>query len=378
MTRWAVVTGEYPPQHGGVSDYTRLVARGLAAAGDAVTVYAPACPGAAPEDPGVTVVRLPGHFGPRGLAALDRRLAARPRPDRVLIQYVPHAFGWKAMNLPFAAWVAARARRAAPVWVMVHEVAFPFAWRPPAHALLGAVTAVMARLVLGAADRLFVSIPGWVPRIRRLCPRARRAEWLPIPSNASTAADPAAVDAVRGRYAPGGDLVGHFGTFGRAVTDVLAPAVRELLARRPDARLLLIGRGSDRFRDELAATGPANRVLATGELGADELAAHLRACDLLLQPYPDGVSSRRTSVMAGLANGVPVVTNLGFLSEPLWAAAPGVTAAPGPDPARIAEAAAAVLDLDPPARAALGRRGADLYDATFSDARVIAALRGRP
>lgn len=376
MTRWAVVTGEYPPQPGGVSDYTRLVARGLAAAGDAVTVYAPECPGAGPEDPGVTVSRLPGHFGPRGLAALDRRLAARPRPDRVLIQYVPHAFGWKAMNLPFAAWVAARAPRAAPVWVMVHEVVFPFAWRPPAHALLGAVTAVMARLVLGAADRLFVSIPGWVPRTRRLCPRARCAEWLPIPSNVPTGADPGAVAAVRGRYAPGGELVGHFGTFGRAVTDVLAPAARELLARRPGVRLLLIGRGSDRFRAELIASGPAGQVLATGELGADDLSAHLRACDLLLQPYPDGVSSRRTSAMAGLANGVPVVTNLGFLSEPLWATAPGVTA--GPDLDRIAEAAAAVLDLDPPARVALGRRGADLYDATFSAARVIATLRGRP
>lgn len=376
MTRWAVVTGEYPPQHGGVSDYTRLVARGLAAAGDAVTVYAPQCPGAALDDPGVTVDRLPGHFGPRGLAALDRRLAAHPRPDRVLIQYVPHAFGWKAMNLPFAAWVATRARRSAPVWVMVHEVNFPFAWHPPAHALLGAVTAVMARLVLGAAGRLFVSIPGWVPRIRRLCPRARPAEWLPIPSNAPTAADPGTVAAVRARYAAGGDLVGHFGTFGRPVADVLAPAARELLARRTGARLLLIGRGSDRFREQL---GPgADRVFATGELGADELPAHLRACDLLLQPYPDGISARRTSAMAGLANGVPVVTNLGFLSEPLWASAPGVTVAPEPDPGRLAAAATAVLALDPMARAALGRRGADLYDATFSAARVIATLRGRP
>ena len=40
-SRWAVLTGEYPPQPGGVSDYTRLVAEGLAAVGDEVAVYAP-------------------------------------------------------------------------------------------------------------------------------------------------------------------------------------------------------------------------------------------------------------------------------------------------------------------------------------------------
>jgi len=39
--RWAILTGEYPPQPGGVSDYTRLVAEGLAVGGDEVHVWAP-------------------------------------------------------------------------------------------------------------------------------------------------------------------------------------------------------------------------------------------------------------------------------------------------------------------------------------------------
>ena len=41
VTRWVILTGEYPPQSGGVSDYTRLVVEGLAAVGDEVAVYAP-------------------------------------------------------------------------------------------------------------------------------------------------------------------------------------------------------------------------------------------------------------------------------------------------------------------------------------------------
>ena len=364
MTRWAILTGEYPPQPGGVSDYTRLVAAALAAACDEVRVFAP------PAHGDSTATRLPDHFGPRGLWALDRELA-RFRPDRILIQYVPHAFGWKGMNLPFAAWVAARARRIAPVWVMFHEVWFPFRWRPVSHAVLGATTRAMARLVAGAAARVFVSIPAWGELVRRACPRARPAEWLPVPCGVGTEATYVAIAEVRRGLPAGAEIVGHFGTFGRFITDMLEPAIRELLTARPRVRVVLAGRNSEVFRDRLQS----DRVTATGDLAADQLPAHLRACDVLLQPYPDGISSRRTSAMAGLANGVPVVSNFGFLSEPLWATTDGVRVAAGPDPSALAAAVGDVLDLPPAARAALGERGAHLYRTTFDISHTVTRLR---
>jgi len=119
----------------------------------------------------------------------------------------------------------------------------------------------------------------------------------------------------------------------------------------------------------------ADRVAGTGELPPVEVAAHLRACDLLLQPYPDGVSSRRTSVMAGLANRVPVVTNLGTLSESLWAASSGVAVVRGPDPAALAAAVVEVFALSPENRLALGARGAALYFSEFTLERTIERLR---
>src|ERR1700722_6618645 len=98
-TRWAILTGEYPPQPGGVADYTRQVALGLALANDEVSVYAPQHnKGDELDNPRLKIVRLPDNFGPRGLAALDRILS-RKQVDRLLIQYVPHAFGAKGMNL---------------------------------------------------------------------------------------------------------------------------------------------------------------------------------------------------------------------------------------------------------------------------------------
>ena len=179
--RWVILTGEYPPQSGGVSDYTRLVAEGLAAVGDEVTVYAPP-QGIGPDSapPGVRVCRLPDRFGLRGLRWLDREMA-RDRPDRILLQYVPHAFGLKAMNLPFAGWIAVRARWVARVWVMFHEVAFPFVRRPLRHNLVAVVNRAMVWAVAGAADRVLVSIPSWGQLLCQICPQARPAEWLPVP-----------------------------------------------------------------------------------------------------------------------------------------------------------------------------------------------------
>jgi glycosyltransferase involved in cell wall biosynthesis len=378
MTRWAILTGEYPPQPGGVSDHTRQVAGGLVAAGDRVCVYAPPWPDGEAADNGAVVRRLPDHFGRRGLAALDRALALRPRPDRLLVQYVPHAFGLKAMNLPFAAWIAARASRIAPVWVMFHEVAFPFVRRPLHHNLIAAVNRLMVRLLAGAADRILVSIPGWAPLLRAACPGAKPAEWLPIVSNIVMQADASAVMRIRGAFCPPGSLlVGHFGTYGALITEMLEPVVARLLTAAQYVRLLLIGRGSREFSMRLTRRFPAlaERVTATGGLAEAQVAGHLRACDFLLQPYPDGVSSRRGSVMAGLASGVPVATNLGALSERLWATAPGVRIALTPNPAEIAAVALELLQLTPAMRAALGGHAAQFYRDSFSVELTIARLR---
>ena len=90
--------------------------------------------------------------------------------------------------------------------------------------------------------------------------------------------------------------------------------------RNPSAHFLLIGSGSEAFRSALVARDRslADRVSATGTLNAAELSAHIEACDVLLQPYPDGVTSRRTTTMAGLFARVPVVTTQGKLTERFW------------------------------------------------------------
>jgi glycosyltransferase involved in cell wall biosynthesis len=274
------------------------------------------------------------------------------------------------MNVPFAIWVATRARRHAPIWVMFHEVAFPFHWRPVTHALLGTVTRAMARLVAGAADRVFSSIAAWGPLIQRLCPRAKKAEWLPIPSNLL---EDRSIAAIR---TSSGITIGHFGTYGPSTVQLLEPALISLLGAS-NRKAVLLGRGCVAFRDRFVAqySSLADRLVSLGELPANELAAQLKGCDVLLQPFIDGISSRRTSVMACLSNGVPLVSNLGELSEPLWADLGCIGLAQRPNAVELITATEAILSMTPVERAAMGQRAAMEYRTRFSIENTISRLR---
>ena len=371
--RWAILTGEYPPQAGGVSDYTRLLCRALAAAGDAVHVWSPPCDAAAPGDAGVTVHRLPDHFGPRGRKTLSADLA-RFRPTRLLVQYVPDAFGMRAMNLPFCFWLLLRAPK--PVWIMFHEVAYPWRRDRPRLNVLALVTRGMGAILLAASQRALVSIPAWRRLLQPYNFLRRPIAWLPVASNLPSQAESGRVAALRAAAA-GRIVVGHFSSFGPPIAAMLKTTLPEILRADSQRIVRLMGRGSLAFRDELAARNPdlANRIQATGPLETDDAAAALAACDLLFQPYPDGVSSRRSSVMAALALGAAIVTNVGRLSEPIWRNSPAVAAAD--DPLRLPALVGELLQ-DPHRRIALAAAAKAFYFDHFRLERTIQILRQWP
>src|SRR5262249_7657124 len=142
---WHLVTGEFPPQPGGVSDYCMLLAEALASAGEEVHVWAPAASGPPRTGP-VVVHRLTSSFGLQGLKELGSGLDAIPGPRRIFVQYVADAFGFRAMNLPFSLFISRRTEDI--VWVMFHEYAYVTGWdKSPRQNLRGWVTSWMAALL---------------------------------------------------------------------------------------------------------------------------------------------------------------------------------------------------------------------------------------
>jgi glycosyltransferase involved in cell wall biosynthesis len=371
---WHIIASEYPPDIGGVSDYTRLVAHALAQAGDAVHVW---CPG--PEralEAGVEVHPELDRIRPIDLRRLDTRLDVYPAPRRLLVQWVPHGFGYHSMNVWFCLWLARRARWGDHVELMVHEPYLAFEPGPLRHTVMALVHRVMTMILLGASRRVWVSIPAWVGRLRPYAlGRGVAMTWLPIP--AALPGVGGGGPETRGAFVDGDrPLVGHFGTFGPAVSALLDARVPAILAAREQPSLLLIGAGSDRFCQGLLARRPdwTGRVHAAGCVPPSTLSALVGACDVLVQPYPDGVSTRRTTAMACLAHGRPVVTTRGHLTEPLW---DETGAACLVDVADVEGFGAQVRRLlgDVGARQALGARGGRVYDERFAVRHVVAALR---
>lgn len=377
MVSWHLITSEYPPQPGGVSDYSFLVASALAAEGDEVHVWCPPAIEPAPSVPGVVVHREMGSFAPGDLARAGRRLDAFPGPRRLLVQWVPHGFGYRSMNLAFSAWLYRRAGRGDQIDLVMHETFLAFAgtWRQRAAAL---VHRAMVTGALAAASRVWTSTPSAIRDIRLYGRRGRQARWLPVPSNIPCLPAQEIVQAIRARHSlDASPVIGHFGTFGGPIAELLQAVLPRVLRAEAGSRALLFGRGSGKFRSRLIESWPdlGSRVHATGGLSSAEVSAHLQACDVLLQPYPEGITTRRGSAMAGLSHGCAMISTRGPLTEPVWVESGAVELAAVGSTDELVSRTLALLG-DPARRAARSQAARELYGRAFALEHTVAALRG--
>ena len=134
----------------------------------------------------------------------------------------------KAMNLPFCLWLYAFGRTNRRVTVMFHEATVPSVdGQPMRHRLLAVVTRLMAMLAVRSASTIFVSTPAWKDRLTEFA-GGKTIGWLPVPSNVAVANDPAAIAAMR-QSMNGPTVVGHFGTYNAAISQLLIAPLLQLL-----------------------------------------------------------------------------------------------------------------------------------------------------
>ncbi len=99
----------------------------------------------------------------------------------------------------------------------------------------------------------------------------------------------------------------------------LVLALEQLVRQGHDAHLLMIGGQvgdvdptnrayAERVRSLVRTCGLVERVYWTGYTSLEEVSANLLAADVVVMPYRDGVSFRRTTFIAALCHGRPVVT----------------------------------------------------------------------
>lgn len=233
--------------------------------------------------------------------------------DAMVLQYNPFMYGRWGFT-PWLPLALRRLRRASPrplIALMVHEPCVDMVnWR---SVLMGLWQRVQLASLVRSSDILFVSVDAWKPYLRGRR-RSTPIFHLPVGSNLPDGRGSRSAERARLGVAPDGLVLAAFGTGHPArLSDYTVAAANRLARSGRQVTLLNLGHGAPGF-DGLDQTV---RVHHPGQLPGHIVAIRLASADIFLAPYVDGVSSRRTALMAALQHALPVVGTDGASTDPL-------------------------------------------------------------
>ncbi len=317
--RLAIITGEYPPQEGGVGDFTRTLSLELLRQGHELHILTGEGH-AAPvtEEEGLLVHRLIPDWG-FGCHSRIVRWVASVHPDIVNIQYQPAIYEMKGAMHLLPRWQ--KRAIAVPIVTTFHDLRTPYLF-PKAGPLREWAVQALARHSQGAILTNDEDYTVLAHLLRKAHP-APQLRLVPIGSNIAPS-PPADYDRAAWRaeraFTPEDFLIGFFGFLNRSKgVESLLDALALLLQEGAPAHVLLIGgrTGSSDTTNRayaaeidarIATLGLSSRVHRTGFATPVEVSAALLACDACALPYRDGVSLRRGTLHAALAHGLATVT----------------------------------------------------------------------
>jgi phosphatidylinositol alpha-1,6-mannosyltransferase len=362
-----LITNDYPPRAGGIQQYCHNLVRRLPPSD--VVVYAPAWEGAADFD-AAEPYRIVRHPTSRMLPTPDvgRRaveLVSEVRPDLVVFG-AAFPLGLLARRIT--------AETGVPCAGFTHGVEVAAAALPLARRLL--------RRVAGDV-RLLTAVSRWsAARVEKGAHGRCRVELLPSGVDAHAYNPGVDGSKVRARHGLGDDpvCVCVSRLVPRKGQDRLIQAWPEVVARVPDARLLLVGPGPYRRKLERmrAASPVADRIHLTGEVRWEELPAHYAAGDVFAMPCRTrwlGMDLEALGVvfLEASAAGLPVVAgDSGGAPETVVEGVTG-TVVDGRSAGPIGLAVASLL-ADPDGAREMGRAGRARVEAEFSWDAVVSRL----
>lgn len=293
-----------------MADYTQRLARELSA-GFQVTVLTSKDGG---SDSGVSVKPLAGEWNDatKLTAAITDFSAGGP----ILWQYVPHMYG-RGGVAPAIPLVMERLRRQQRRQVVnAHEIAAGLS--PWPHRLYYALAHRRQwRGIVDTVNAIGISTEAWVIDWACRLPGGKAKFFLSPSPSAIPVVNVDAGHALRWReqhqLPVDVQILAYFGTIsGNRHIDWLAEAWKAANRHGREVALVMLG-----DKPTFVVPPPLQKLFKPlGFLPADEVSLALQAADVLALPFIDGVSERRTTFMAGLDHGLPVVATLGHGTGP--------------------------------------------------------------
>jgi glycosyltransferase involved in cell wall biosynthesis len=299
-----VITGTWPPMRCGVGDYTQELCRHLADRGWDVQVLTSRAANCL-DHPGVTVHAEIDSWSWPLWGCVSRKIRAL-QPEVINFQWPTAAYGRSlAVNgLPFFL------RRIFPHLGLVttlHELRYFKPW-----------TRFRAWPALRFSQRIILADPLDLGAIRRLAPAALdRCRPIPIGSSLPALKNNYRREDQRRQLGfQKSDFVVTFFGFANPPKglDTLLKAVAMLRSDHPQIKLLLMSQLDSVYgqsiRQQLAGLGLENAVVQP-EYAAAGTAAEMLACaDCAALPFVEGISMKRSSAVACLGLGLPVLSTL--------------------------------------------------------------------
>jgi glycosyltransferase involved in cell wall biosynthesis len=314
--RIIIVSDLLPPKRGGLADHTHRLATELSHT-HPVTVLT--SPGASPSE---RFQVRPSIGDWQDLDWIVAELSEFANDSVLLWQYVPHMYGRGGVNLRLPRFWRDLRRSGNRQVFIAHEIMADMSWKP-SRFWFALQHRRQWKALLASADAVAISTSRWLEDWSRLRPDAAPLFSL-LPSPTSIEPQPVGPDHARAwRKEHGLDpevrVLSYFGTLGPNKQFYwILDAWRAARAAGIPVALAVIGGAPDpNLPAELKAL-----YRPLGYLPAPEVSAALHASDLLALPFSDGVSERRTTLMAGLAHGVAVATTVGHGTGTALAKAP--------------------------------------------------------
>lgn len=292
-------------------------------------------------------------------------LSDLPSDAAIVWQYSPTLFGAGGVNraLP-RLWREFRNEGRRQV-VIAHEIRPARSWQPMRRWRWWLQTRQFDA-ALESANAVALSTEMWVLGWRQMRPRqASKISLIPLPSGLDVApVEPG--HAARWRQRNGlpanARVMAWFGSqrFEKRF-DLAVDAWRAAHTALGNVALVFIGSAPG-----WSPFGTARQwYRPLGYQSASDASASLQAADLLVFPFADGVSERRTTFMGGLAHGVPVLASVGFNTGPTLANAPFFSSVNINDETGWVRRTTELL-RDDAGRPALGAAGRAAYERHYS------------
>ena len=364
-----IISPAFPPDRDGVGDYTSVLADGLAEKNEVIIVTSKLKGVKSESKNKFHVIREIDKWGGLDLFHI-LSICKNFSPELVIIQYVSFMYGRGGINLAFPL-LSILLRIRYRVFTMLHELFTPFGL-PIKTFLMSLVQRLMLFFLIIGSDRIGVSIKVWERVLKRFFFwRKGDFRWIPIPSNIKISIKTNIPEKLsRFNKKP---LLAFFGSLHiTKIMEFLTASLEVLVKKGYDSGLLIIGQGENEISDYLEELPYylKERIFCTGYCSSEDVSQYLSITDIFLLPLIDGVSSRRTSLMAALKHGLPVVTTKGFLTDDIFLQENFTLLSPSTDKALFAANVVRVAE-DEKLRDATGKKGREAYEKYFSEKLMI-------